>query len=175
MRTILNIIWLVLSGLWLAIGYAFAGVVMCILIITIPFGIQAFKLAGCVRLRRPPVRCRASRRVPRVDSPSSWFPSIRDAPPECCRANGCPTRVCVSQARPCRGCNASKVHDATSGWMPALTYRCRCAPARRGCVSRSSLRTHTLSARRHAPARAARSVASSAGTRSSAGNGLIAA
>ncbi|HYH59225.1 MAG TPA: YccF domain-containing protein [Thermoleophilaceae bacterium] len=46
MRTLLNIIWVVLSGLWLAIGYAIAGVVMCILIITIPFGLQAFKLAG---------------------------------------------------------------------------------------------------------------------------------
>jgi uncharacterized membrane protein YccF (DUF307 family) len=45
MRTILNIIWLLLAGIWLAIGYALAGVVMCILIITIPFGIQAFKLA----------------------------------------------------------------------------------------------------------------------------------
>jgi uncharacterized membrane protein YccF (DUF307 family) len=45
-RTLLNIIWLVLSGFWLAVGYALAGLVMCILIITIPFGIQAFKLAG---------------------------------------------------------------------------------------------------------------------------------
>jgi uncharacterized membrane protein YccF (DUF307 family) len=44
-RTLLNIIWLLLSGIWLAILYALAGVVMCILIITIPFGIQAFKLA----------------------------------------------------------------------------------------------------------------------------------
>ena len=41
----MNIIWLVLSGLWLAIGYAVAGLVMFILIITIPFGVQAFKLA----------------------------------------------------------------------------------------------------------------------------------
>src|SRR3954471_11073752 len=46
MRILLNIIWLVLSGLWLAIGYALAGLVMFILIITIPFGVQAFKLAG---------------------------------------------------------------------------------------------------------------------------------
>jgi len=46
MRVVLNIVWLVLSGLWLALGYLVAGVVMCILIITIPFGIQAFKLAG---------------------------------------------------------------------------------------------------------------------------------
>ena len=46
MRTILNIIWLVLSGLWLAIGYVIAGIVMCILVITIPFGLQSFKLAS---------------------------------------------------------------------------------------------------------------------------------
>lgn len=45
MRTLLNIIWLFLSGFWLFLGYALAGIVMCILIITIPFGIQAFKLA----------------------------------------------------------------------------------------------------------------------------------
>jgi uncharacterized membrane protein YccF (DUF307 family) len=45
MRTILNIIWLILSGFWLFVGYMLAGIVMCILIITIPFGIQAFKLA----------------------------------------------------------------------------------------------------------------------------------
>ena len=46
MRLLLNVIWLILSGLWLAIGYAIAGVIMFILIVTIPFGIQAFKLAG---------------------------------------------------------------------------------------------------------------------------------
>jgi len=47
-RALLNIIWLVLSGFWLALGYALAGLLMCVLIITIPFGIQAFKLAGYV-------------------------------------------------------------------------------------------------------------------------------
>ena len=46
MRFILNLIWLVLCGLWLAIGYAFAGIICCILIITIPFGIAAFRLAS---------------------------------------------------------------------------------------------------------------------------------
>ncbi len=46
MRLILNIIWLVFAGFWLALGYALAGVLMCILIITIPFGLQAFKLAN---------------------------------------------------------------------------------------------------------------------------------
>jgi uncharacterized membrane protein YccF (DUF307 family) len=47
-RTVLNVLWLVLSGLWLAIGYALAGVVMCLLIITIPFGIASFRLAAYV-------------------------------------------------------------------------------------------------------------------------------
>jgi uncharacterized membrane protein YccF (DUF307 family) len=44
----LNILWLVLSGFWLALGYAFAGVVMVLLIITIPFGIASFRLAAYV-------------------------------------------------------------------------------------------------------------------------------
>ncbi len=46
MRTLLNVIWLVLCGWWMALLYLLAGVVMCVLIITIPFGLQAFKLAG---------------------------------------------------------------------------------------------------------------------------------
>ena len=46
MRLILNIIWFVFAGLWMAIGYAFAALIMFILIITIPFGVQAAKLAG---------------------------------------------------------------------------------------------------------------------------------
>jgi len=45
-NTILNILWLVLCGIWLAIGYVIAGIVMCILIITIPFGIASFRLAA---------------------------------------------------------------------------------------------------------------------------------
>lgn len=45
MRTLLNIIWLVLSGFWLALGYALAGIICCILIITIPFGIASFRIA----------------------------------------------------------------------------------------------------------------------------------
>lgn len=48
MRTILNVLWLVFSGMWFAIGYTLAGVVMCILIITIPFGIASFRLAAYV-------------------------------------------------------------------------------------------------------------------------------
>ncbi|HWD55069.1 MAG TPA: YccF domain-containing protein [Acidimicrobiales bacterium] len=48
MRTLLNVLWLVLSGLWLAIGYVVAGLVLCALIITIPFGIACFRLAAFV-------------------------------------------------------------------------------------------------------------------------------
>ena len=46
MRLLLNILWLVLCGLWMAIGYAIAGVICCILIITIPFGIASFRIAN---------------------------------------------------------------------------------------------------------------------------------
>jgi uncharacterized membrane protein YccF (DUF307 family) len=48
MKTLLNIIWLVFSGFWLALGYAAAGVVMMLLIVTIPFGVASFRLAGFV-------------------------------------------------------------------------------------------------------------------------------
>ena len=46
MRAILNIIWLIFGGLWLAIGYIAAGILACILIVTIPFGIASFRMAG---------------------------------------------------------------------------------------------------------------------------------
>ena len=48
MRTLLNVLWLVLSGFWLALGYAVAAIIMCLLIITIPFGIASFRLAAYV-------------------------------------------------------------------------------------------------------------------------------
>jgi len=48
MRAVLNVIWQVLAGFWLAIGYAVAGIVCCILIITIPFGIAAFRMTNYV-------------------------------------------------------------------------------------------------------------------------------
>ena len=46
MRFVLNVIWLVLCGFWMAIGYVVAGVICCILIITIPFGIASFRIAN---------------------------------------------------------------------------------------------------------------------------------
>jgi uncharacterized membrane protein YccF (DUF307 family) len=44
MRLILNVIWFGFAGLWMAIGYAFAALLMFILIITIPFGIAALRI-----------------------------------------------------------------------------------------------------------------------------------
>ncbi len=41
----LNIIWFVLAGLWLAIAYTFAALICFVLIITIPFGIAALRIA----------------------------------------------------------------------------------------------------------------------------------
>lgn len=46
MRLILNIIWLVFGGLWLALGYLLAALVCFILIITIPFGIASLRIAS---------------------------------------------------------------------------------------------------------------------------------
>ncbi|TDC62367.1 YccF domain-containing protein [Actinomadura sp. GC306] len=46
MRTLLNILWLVLAGFWLALSYVLAGIICCVLIITIPFGIASFRIAG---------------------------------------------------------------------------------------------------------------------------------
>ena len=47
-RAILNVIWLVFCGVWMAICYVLAGLVCFVLIITIPFGIAAFRIAGYV-------------------------------------------------------------------------------------------------------------------------------
>ncbi|MFI0511358.1 YccF domain-containing protein [Streptomyces sp. WSLK1-5] len=44
MKTILNVIWLVLSGFWLFLAYLAAGVLLCITIIGIPFGLAAFRI-----------------------------------------------------------------------------------------------------------------------------------
>jgi len=45
MKTIGNIIWFVLSGVWLGISYLLAGIIACITIIGIPFGIKNFSMA----------------------------------------------------------------------------------------------------------------------------------
>ncbi|MHA7176790.1 YccF domain-containing protein [Arthrobacter sp. Sr24] len=46
MKTILNLIWLIFGGFWLAMSYFLAGIVCCILVVTIPWGIASFRIAG---------------------------------------------------------------------------------------------------------------------------------
>ncbi len=59
-RLLLNIIWFVFAGVWLAIAYTLAAVICFVLIITIPFGVAAFRIAlftlwpfGRTVVRRP--------------------------------------------------------------------------------------------------------------------------
>ncbi len=47
MRPLLNLLWAVLGGgILTALEYAIAGVVLCLTIVGIPFGLQCFKIAG---------------------------------------------------------------------------------------------------------------------------------
>lgn len=48
MSLIGNLLWLLLGGLWWALGYTLLGLLLCITIIGIPFGKQFFKLARLV-------------------------------------------------------------------------------------------------------------------------------
>lgn len=43
-QLILNILWVVLCGFWMALGYLLAALICFILIITIPFGFAAFRI-----------------------------------------------------------------------------------------------------------------------------------
>lgn len=42
---LMNVLWLLISGIWLAIGEVITGVILCMSIIGIPFGLQHFKFA----------------------------------------------------------------------------------------------------------------------------------
>jgi uncharacterized membrane protein YccF (DUF307 family) len=44
-RLLLNIIWFVLAGFWLFIGYALAALLCFVFIVTIPFGIASLRIA----------------------------------------------------------------------------------------------------------------------------------
>jgi uncharacterized membrane protein YccF (DUF307 family) len=46
MRLVLNVIWLIFGGLWLALGYLLAAIICFILIITIPFGFASLRIAA---------------------------------------------------------------------------------------------------------------------------------
>lgn len=45
---ILNIIWFITAGLWLGLAYICAGAIACVLIVTIPFGLASFRIAGFI-------------------------------------------------------------------------------------------------------------------------------
>lgn len=45
---VLNLIWLFTAGIPLFLGYLLAGVIACIFIVTIPFGVASFRIAGFV-------------------------------------------------------------------------------------------------------------------------------
>ncbi len=45
---VLNIIWLIFCGIWMALGYLLAALICFVLIITIPFGVAALRIAGFV-------------------------------------------------------------------------------------------------------------------------------
>lgn len=44
LSTLMNIIWILIGGIWIALTHLFWGVLLCITIIGIPFGRQHFKL-----------------------------------------------------------------------------------------------------------------------------------
>jgi Predicted membrane protein len=46
MKLLLNIIWFVFGGVWLAIGYFLFGILACVLIVTIPAGVASFRMAN---------------------------------------------------------------------------------------------------------------------------------
>ena len=43
---LMNILWLLTGGLWIALTHAIFGLILCITIIGIPFGLQHFKLTS---------------------------------------------------------------------------------------------------------------------------------
>ena len=46
LNVIMNVLWIILGGIWICLTHLFFGLLLCITIIGIPFGIQHFKMAG---------------------------------------------------------------------------------------------------------------------------------
>ena len=42
--TLMNIVWILIGGIWIALSHLVVGIVLCITLIGIPFGLQHFKL-----------------------------------------------------------------------------------------------------------------------------------
>lgn len=46
LSVIMNIIWILIGGIWICLTHLFFGLLLCITIIGIPFGMQHFKMAA---------------------------------------------------------------------------------------------------------------------------------
>lgn len=46
LNTLMNVVWLLIGGIWICLSHLIFGIILCITIIGIPFGKQHFKLAG---------------------------------------------------------------------------------------------------------------------------------
>lgn len=46
MRFLLNVIWLLTGGIWLALGYYLFGLLACLLVVTIPVGVASFRMGA---------------------------------------------------------------------------------------------------------------------------------
>lgn len=46
MNVLLNVLWIVFGGFVVALEYALGGLLLCLTVVGIPFGVQCFKLAG---------------------------------------------------------------------------------------------------------------------------------
>ena len=44
LHTLMNIVWILIGGIWIALSHLVVGIVLCITLIGIPFGLQHFKL-----------------------------------------------------------------------------------------------------------------------------------
>ncbi|MGL5683438.1 MAG: YccF domain-containing protein [Marinifilaceae bacterium] len=46
LSTLMNIVWIFIGGIWIALTHLFFGLLLCVTIIGIPWGLQHFKMAG---------------------------------------------------------------------------------------------------------------------------------
>ena len=46
LSVLMNILWILVGGIWISLSHLAFGLLLCITIIGIPFGLQHFKLAG---------------------------------------------------------------------------------------------------------------------------------
>jgi uncharacterized membrane protein YccF (DUF307 family) len=42
----MNIVWILIGGIWISLTHIVLGLLLCVTVIGIPFGLQHFKMAG---------------------------------------------------------------------------------------------------------------------------------